>query len=77
MPHAPPVPAPAREAATQGAPWQLSYSYGRGLQAAPQKAWSGKKENVAAAQAAFLHRARMNGLAALGQWEAAMEKVAA
>lgn len=60
-----------------GFPWKMTFSYGRALQAAPQKAWSGKKENVAAAQAAFLHRARMNGLAALGQWEAAMEKVAA
>ncbi|NEX91622.1 class I fructose-bisphosphate aldolase [Caulobacter sp. 17J65-9] len=60
-----------------GFPWKMTFSYGRALQAAPQKAWSGKKENVPAAQAAFLHRARMNGLAALGQWEAAMEKVAA
>ena len=40
------------------------------LQAAPQKAWAGKAENVAAAQRAFAHRARMNGLAALGQWKA-------
>ncbi|MBC6980278.1 class I fructose-bisphosphate aldolase [Caulobacter sp. 17J80-11] len=60
-----------------GFPWKMTFSYGRALQAAPQKAWSGKKENVPAAQAAFLHRARMNGLAALGQWEAGMEKVAA
>jgi fructose-bisphosphate aldolase, class I len=49
-------------------PWALTFSYGRALQAAPQKAWSGKAENVAAAQAAFTHRARMNSLAALGQW---------
>ncbi len=47
-------------------PWALTFSYGRALQAAPQKAWRGKAENVAAAQAAFAHRARMNGLAALG-----------
>jgi len=47
------------------------------LQAAPQKAWSGKAENVAAGQRAFSHRARMNGLAALGQWQAEMEKKAA
>jgi len=55
-------------------PWALSFSYGRALQAAPQKAWSGKKENVPAAQAAFAHRAKMNGLAAEGKWDASMEK---
>ena len=58
-------------------PWNLTFSYGRALQAAPQKAWSGKSENVAAAQRAFSHRAAMNGLAALGQWKADMEKKAA
>ncbi|MEJ2373966.1 MAG: fructose-bisphosphate aldolase class I [Pseudolabrys sp.] len=58
-------------------PWALTFSYGRALQAAPQKAWSGKDENVAAAQRAFAHRAQMNGLAALGQWKADMEKKAA
>jgi len=58
-------------------PWPVTFSYGRALQAAPQKAWSGKPENVAAAQRAFGHRARMNGLAALGRWEADMEKKAA
>jgi fructose-bisphosphate aldolase class I len=57
-------------------PWPLTFSYGRALQAAPQKAWSGKKENVAAAQKAFLHRARMNSLAALGTWTAEKEKEA-
>lgn len=49
-------------------PWKLSFSYGRALQAAPLKAWSGKPENLAAAQAAFLERARANGQAALGNW---------
>jgi len=58
-------------------PWKLTFSYGRALQAAPQKAWSGKRENVAAAQKAFAHRARMNGLASLGKWTAALEKDAA
>jgi fructose-bisphosphate aldolase class I len=58
-------------------PWGLTFSYGRALQAAPQKAWAGKNENVAAAQRAFSHRARMNGLAALGQWKADLEKKAA
>ncbi len=58
-------------------PWKLTFSYGRALQAAPQKAWGGKAENVAAAQAAFTHRAKMNGLAAMGQWKADLEKKAA
>jgi len=58
-------------------PWALTFSYGRALQHAPQKAWCGKPENVAAAQAAFAHRARMNGLAAMGQWTPEMEKAAA
>ena len=49
-------------------PWKLSFSYGRALQAAPLKAWSGKPENLAAGQAAFLERARANGQAALGSW---------
>jgi fructose-bisphosphate aldolase class I len=58
-------------------PWPLSFSYGRALQAAPQKAWSGKAENVTAAQAAFSHRAEMNGLASLGKWSEDLEKKAA
>jgi fructose-bisphosphate aldolase class I len=60
-----------------GLPWSLTFSYGRALQAAPQKAWSGKAENVAAGQRAFAHRAKMNSLAALGQWKSDMEKKAA
>jgi fructose-bisphosphate aldolase, class I len=55
-------------------PWALTFSYGRALQAAPQKAWSGKPVNVAAGQRAFTHRARMNALATQGQWEAGLEK---
>jgi fructose-bisphosphate aldolase, class I len=58
-------------------PWKLTFSYGRALQAAPQKAWSGKVENVSAGQHAFTHRAHMNGLASLGQWTADLEKKAA
>lgn len=58
-------------------PWHLTFSYGRALQHAPQTTWKGKAENVAAAQRAFSHRAKMNGLAALGQWKADMEKKAA
>jgi fructose-bisphosphate aldolase class I len=60
-----------------GCPWALTFSYGRALQAAPQKAWAGKAENVAGAQRAFSHRAAMNSLAATGQWKQDMEKKAA
>jgi fructose-bisphosphate aldolase class I len=58
-------------------PWPLSFSYGRALQHSPQTTWSGKPENVAAAQRAFNHRAMMNGLATLGQWKADLERKAA
>jgi fructose-bisphosphate aldolase class I len=49
-------------------PWKLSFSYGRALQAAPLKAWGGKAENAAAAQAALMERAQANGAATLGQY---------
>ena len=54
--------------------WKISFSYGRALQAAPLKTWSGKPENVSATQAAFTHRASMNKLASLGEWNASLEK---
>jgi fructose-bisphosphate aldolase class I len=57
-------------------PWKLSFSYGRALQAAALKAWGGKPDKVAAGQAAFAHRARMNGLAASGRWREELEKAA-
>jgi fructose-bisphosphate aldolase class I len=60
-----------------GLPWPLTFSYGRALQAAPQKAWGGKPENVAAGQRAFTHRARMNALASKGEWANELEKKAA
>jgi fructose-bisphosphate aldolase class I len=60
-----------------GLPWGLTFSYGRALQAAPQKAWFGKSENVAAGQQAFTHRAQMNSLASKGEWKADLEKKAA
>ncbi len=49
-------------------PWKLSFSYGRALQAAPLKAWSGKAKNLAAGQAAFLERAKANGAATTGSY---------
>jgi fructose-bisphosphate aldolase class I len=60
-------------ARTGGAPWALSFSYGRALQAAAQRAWAGKDANVEAAQTAFEVRARMNSLAAQGRWEPGLE----
>lgn len=55
-------------------PWKLTFSYGRALQAAALKAWGGSQ--VDAGKKAHLHRARMNGLAAVGQWDASQEKAA-
>jgi fructose-bisphosphate aldolase class I len=49
-------------------PWKLSFSYGRALQAAPLKAWSGKAENLDKGQAAFLKRAKDNAAAATGSY---------
>jgi len=55
-------------------PWPLSFSYGRALQQPSLKAWKGAPANVAAAQAALLHRARMNGLARAGRYSAELER---
>ncbi len=58
-------------------PWGITFSYGRALQHAAQHAWSGKTEQEAAGQAAFVHRAVMNGMAQMGRWSNASEKKAA
>lgn len=56
-------------------PWPVSFSYGRALQAPALATWAeNPSANVVAAQRKLAHRARMNGLAAMGQYEAAMEK---
>jgi fructose-bisphosphate aldolase class I len=57
-------------------PWQLSFSYGRALQAAALKAWGGKEENVEAAQRAYYHRAKMNSAARTGMYAPEMEREA-
>jgi fructose-bisphosphate aldolase class I len=57
-------------------PWALSFSYGRALQTPALKAWKGDEANVAAAQAAFALRARLNGAAATGAYTADMEPAA-
>jgi|TARA_B100001105_G_scaffold58457_1_gene44924 fructose-bisphosphate aldolase class I len=49
-------------------PWNLSFSYGRALQASALKAWDGKESNERLSSKAFSHRAKMNSLATLGQW---------
>jgi len=57
-------------------PWQLSFSYGRALQAPSLKAWKGDDANAGAGQAAFLHRAHMNSLARSGAYTPGAEKAA-
>ena len=54
-------------------PWELSFSYGRALQAPALKAWGGKAENLGAAQQAYAKRARLNGLARSGDYKPEME----
>jgi fructose-bisphosphate aldolase class I len=56
-----------------GFSWKLSFSYGRALQAPALKAWNGKPENVFISQDELSHRAEMNKLASLGQWEEELE----
>ena len=57
-------------------PWALTFSYGRALQAAAMKTWGGDQANLKAAQKVVLHRARMNGAAAEGNYTPEMEKAA-
>jgi fructose-bisphosphate aldolase class I len=57
-------------------PWELSFSYGRALQAPALKAWGGQAENYGAGQQAFSLRAKLNGLARTGSYDAAMEPAA-
>ena len=56
-----------------GFSWKLSFSYGRALQAPALKAWNGKPENIFISQDELSHRAEMNKLASLGQWEEELE----
>tara|TARA_Y200000002_G_scaffold140400_1_gene115847 strand:+ start:6518 stop:7534 length:1017 start_codon:yes stop_codon:yes gene_type:complete len=58
-----------------GFSWKLSFSYGRALQASALKAWGGKPENVFISQDELSHRAKMNKLASLGQWQEELEDV--
>jgi len=58
-------------------PWELSFSYGRALQAPALKAWKGEAANLPAAQAAYSHRARMNSAARSGSYKPEMEQAGA
>jgi fructose-bisphosphate aldolase class I len=57
-------------------PWQVSFSYGRALQAPAMEAWAGKPANVPKAQQAYFHRAKLNGAAREGKYTSAMEQAA-
>ena len=59
--------------ATVGVPWELSFSYGRGLQAAPQKAWAGKPDNIEAGKRAYHHRAYVTSAGRKGVYKPEME----
>jgi fructose-bisphosphate aldolase class I len=55
-------------------PWELSFSYGRALQAPALKAWGGDPDNAEAAQQAFYRRAKFNGAARMGSYAPEWEK---
>jgi fructose-bisphosphate aldolase, class I len=58
-------------------PWPLTFSYARALQQRAMEIWRGDAANIAAAQAALHHRAKLNGAASLGNYDEGMEKQAA
>ena len=60
-----------------GMPWELTFSYGRALQAAPLSAWGGQEENSHEAQSAFAHRALCNGEARSGRYSDELERAPA
>ena len=59
-----------------GKPWPMTFSYGRALQNVALRTWAGRRENFTAARQAFAHRARMNSLAAIGEWSNALDRAA-
>lgn len=58
-----------------GAPWRLTFSFERALQGSTMETWSGKDENVTAAQQKLLHRAKMNSLASMGMYSPDLELI--
>jgi len=67
----------AMNARHKNLPWELSFSYGRALQASALKAWGGQEANLPAGQKTYFHRARLNGLARSGEYKAELETVTA
>ncbi len=65
-----------RRVVEEGAPWELSFSYGRGLQATPLKAWGGSPSNVGTAQKALLQRARVTRAARRGAYSPEIDAAA-
>ena len=61
-------------AAANGTPWELSFSFGRGLQGAPLKAWGGDMANSDRTQQAFYHRAHVTAAARRGEYSPEMEQ---
>ena len=57
-------------------PWALTFSYGRALQETALNTWAGKDDKIASAQSVYLKRVKLNGLAAVGKYSAAMESAA-
>jgi fructose-bisphosphate aldolase class I len=55
-------------------PWEISFSYGRGLQAAALNTWRGERDNVVPAQAQYRHRARCTGAARRGEYSEELER---
>ena len=62
-----------RQLLNGGGPWNLTYSYGRALQASALKVWAGSSDNIPVAQDAFYKRARLNALATMGEYTTDME----
>ncbi len=67
----------AMNAMAEPAPWPLSFSYGRALQAPVLAAWRGEPGRIAAGQQAFYHRARCNSAARYGRYTADLERAGA
>ena len=63
-----------RLAANVGVPWEMSFSFGRGLQAAPLKAWGGSSANIDKAKQAYYHRAKVTSAARMGRYTIDMER---
>ena len=59
-----------------GKPWPMTFSYGRALQNVALRTWAGRRENFTVARQTFAHRAKMNSLAAIGEWSNDLDRAA-